>query len=116
MSNASKADKVMDEEESEFNSQFAKSSASMTYEGQATAAKEQSMSESQSRAFRADSSHQDPQFSRSSQNAPYLRFDPAQKLTIDRDSANTDLYGDGPLRKVQRHVSCQGRDTQSHQS
>ena len=55
-----------------------KSSASMTYEGEAGAAKEQSMSESQSRAFRADTSHQVPQLSRSSQNSPYLRFDPAQ--------------------------------------
>ena len=34
-----------------------KSSASMTYEGQAGAAKEQSMSESQSREFRADTRH-----------------------------------------------------------
>ena len=55
-----------------------KSSASMTYEGQAGAAKEQSMSESRSRAFRADTSHQDPQLSFSSQISPYLRFDPAQ--------------------------------------
>ena len=45
-----------------------KSAASMTYEGQTFAAKEQSMSESQSRAFRADTGHQDPLLSRSRQN------------------------------------------------
>ena len=60
------------------------SSASMTYEGQAGAAKEQSMSESPSRAFRADTSHQDPQLSCSSQNSPCLRFDPAQTTEIQR--------------------------------
>ena len=38
-----------------------KTSASMTYEGQASAAMEQSMSEIQSRSFRADTRHQDPQ-------------------------------------------------------
>ena len=53
MSKASKDDKVMDEEESDLESHSA--------EGQAGATKEQSMSESQSRAFRADASHQDPQ-------------------------------------------------------
>ena len=50
----------------------------MTYDAQADATKEQSMSVSQSRAFRADTSDQDPQLSRISQNSPYLRFDPAK--------------------------------------
>ena len=77
MSNASKADQVMDEEESEFELTVRYRSASMTNEGHSGAAKEQSMFESQSRAFRADTSHQDPQLSRSIQN-PSLRFDPAQ--------------------------------------
>ena len=64
-SKASKADKVMDEEKSEFELKFRKSSTSMTCEGQAGAAKEQSVSECQSPAFRADTSQQDPQLSRS---------------------------------------------------
>ena len=78
MSNASEADRVLDEEESRVQVAVRKSSASMTYEGQVGAAKEQSVSEAQSRAFLADTNHQDPQLSRSSQNSPQLRIDPAQ--------------------------------------
>ena len=63
----------------------------MTCEGQAGAAKEQSTSESQSRAFRADTSHHDPQLSRSSQNDPYLGFDPAQSC---------------PTTEIQRKPTC----------
>ena len=53
-----------------------KRSASMTYEGQAGAAEEQSMSESQSREFRAETSHQDLQLSRS--RAAQQRWQQAQ--------------------------------------